>query len=153
MSAQSVKYCAPAPALTAGAGLPVWLGRGLGLGLGLWGVLLLAGATDGMAAPPMEKRNSALLQGLDKVTARVWGFEASVGQTLPFGTLRVTVQTCRQTPAEETPEAAAFLVITEERPNETPLTRFSGWMFASSPALSSLEHPVYDIWVTGCGER
>jgi len=101
----------------------------------------------------METRASALLQGLDKVTARVWTFEAPVNQTLAFGTLRITVRSCRQTPPIEPPESAVFLEVNEEKPGEAAVALYSGWMFASSPALSALEHPVYDVWVVGCGER
>lgn len=100
----------------------------------------------------LEERATARLQGLDKVTARVWNFSAPLHQSMPFGTLTVTVRACRVTPPIEPPEAAAFLEILENRSGEDARTLFSGWMFASSPALSALEHPVYDVWVTGCGD-
>jgi len=92
----------------------------------------------------------AVLQALDKVTARVSKLDAPIGMPVQFGTLVVTVRACHKTPPEEPPEAAAYLEIEERRPNETATTRFRGWMFASSPGLSSLEHPVYDIWVLDC---
>ena len=57
---------------------------------------------------------------------------------------------CYKRPPEETPETAAFLIIYDEKPDEPPQKYFSGWMFASSPALSALEHPVYDLWVLNC---
>lgn len=95
----------------------------------------------------------AILQGLDKITARVTTFEAPIGQTIGFGTLRVTARTCRKRPPEYPPESAGYLEIIEERPGETPVQRFAGWMFASSPALNPLEHPVYDIWVVDCRAR
>jgi len=53
-------------------------------------------------------------------------------------------------PPEETPESAAFLEITELRSDSDPVSLFNGWMFASSPALSAVEHPVYDVWVIDC---
>ena len=90
------------------------------------------------------------MQGLDKVTARVTTIEAPVGATIRFGTLEVIVRTCRKTPAEELPEAAAFLDIREMRPGEPVADVFHGWMFASSPALSAMDHAVYDIWVLDC---
>ena len=92
----------------------------------------------------------AVLQGLDKVTARVSTFEAPIDRTVVFGTLRITVRACRKTPPEEPPESAAFLDIREEKLDEMPRRLFDGWMFASSPALSALEHPVYDVWVLDC---
>lgn len=107
--------------------------------------LLLAAAPA--AATPMEK---AKLQGLDKITARVSTIEAAVGQPVAFGTLEITVRACDKRPPEEPPESAAYLEVVEHGVNEEPKTVFSGWMFASSPAVSALEHPVYDIWVLDC---
>jgi hypothetical protein len=101
-------------------------------------------------APAAHAAEIAVLQGLDKVTARVSSFEAPIGEVVRFGTLEIVARTCRKRPPEETPESAAFLEITDNRPGETPRRIFSGWMFASSPALSALEHPVYDVWVVDC---
>lgn len=95
----------------------------------------------------------AVLQGLDKVTGRVMTVEAPVGATVHFGTLDIIVRTCRERPPEEQPESAAFLDIWEVKPGQPAAGLFRGWMFASSPALSALEHPVYDIWVLDCAGR
>ena len=97
-----------------------------------------------------EKYDIAVLQGLDKVTARVSTFEAPVGDTVRFGTLEIIARTCDKRPPEEPPESAAFLDIWEVRPDEPAISVFRGWMFASSPALSAMEHPVYDVWVIDC---
>jgi hypothetical protein len=94
--------------------------------------------------------DTAILQGLDKVTGRIQKIEAPVGATIHFGTLEIVARTCRKHPPEEQPEAAAFLDIWEIKANEAATSLFRGWMFASSPALSALEHPVYDIWVLDC---
>jgi hypothetical protein len=103
-----------------------------------------------LAAVPTEDRPIAVLRALDKITARVEELNVPIERPLKFGTLVITVHACRVTPPEETPEAAAFLDITEIKPGETEVSVFRGWMFASSPALSAMEHPVYDLWVTGC---
>jgi hypothetical protein len=92
----------------------------------------------------------AVLHGLDKITARVRQLEVKVGQSVPFGTLSIKVDSCRKAAPEDTPESAAFLEITDTKPGEAPRKVFSGWMFASSPALSGLDHPVYDVWVLDC---
>jgi hypothetical protein len=92
----------------------------------------------------------AVLQGLDKVTARISTFEAPIGVPVRFGSLEITARTCRKRPPEETPESAAFLEIRDIKPGESPVTVFTGWMFASSPALNALEHPVYDVWTIDC---
>jgi hypothetical protein len=95
-------------------------------------------------------QDGALLQGLDKVTARVSTFEAPQDKPVRFGALEVVVRTCSKAPPEEPPESTAFLEIYNVRPGEEPVRVFSGWMFASSPALSAMEHPVYDIWIVDC---
>lgn len=95
----------------------------------------------------------AVLQGLDKVTARTSTFDAPIGKFVKFGTLRIIARTCDKRPPEETPEQAAFLDISEVRPGEHTSTMFRGWMFATSPAISAMEHPVYDIWVVDCKIR
>ncbi len=108
-------------------------------------VLSAGGAAAEMTAEPI-----AVLQGLDKITARVSRFEAPVGQIVRFGTLSIVVRDCAKSAPEERPENAAFVEITENRPGEQQLRRFSGWMFSSSPALSALEHPVYDVNLLEC---
>lgn len=97
-----------------------------------------------------ETYDTAVLQALDKVTARVSRIDAPVGDTIRFGTLEIIARVCDKRPPEEPPESSAFLDIWEVRPGEAPVTVFRGWMFASSPALSAMEHPVYDVWVTDC---
>lgn len=95
----------------------------------------------------------AVLQGLDKTTARISKFEAPVGGTVTFGTLVITVRACFKRPPEEPPESAAFLQIDEKRSDGTTVSTkrvFSGWMFASSPAVSAMEDPIYDVNVLDC---
>jgi hypothetical protein len=92
----------------------------------------------------------AVLQGLDKVTARVLTIEAPVGETVSFGTLEIIVRTCDKRPPEEAPESTIFIDIWEVFDGAPAQSLFRGWMFASSPALSAMEHPVYDVWVLDC---
>ncbi len=108
--------------------------------------LALSGAT-------FVDRDEAVLQGLDKITARVSEMTVRVGETAQFGRLLIEVKACRVRPPEEPPEAAAFLEITDLGRRESRSSQaFRGWMFASSPAVSAMEHPVYDIWLAGCRE-
>lgn len=102
------------------------------------------------SGPAGAESRIAVLQGLDKVTARISTFAAPIDRPVRFGTLRIVARYCRKRPPEEPPETTAFLEIDEIRGAAPPARLFSGWMFASSPALSSLEHPVYDVWVVGC---
>ena len=84
------------------------------------------------------------------MTARVSTFETPIGERVRFGTLEIILRACDRTPPEEPPESAAYLDITDMRPGAPPIDLFHGWMFASSPALNALEHPVYDVWVLEC---
>lgn len=118
-------------------------------GLLLSGMLLLAGP---LAAAPEIEHRLAMLQGLDKVTARIREVAAPVGEEVRFGSLAVRARACLETPPTEPPESAAFLEIDELGPDESRETMFVGWMFASTPAISALEHPVYDVWVIDCRE-
>ncbi|MEQ5774585.1 DUF2155 domain-containing protein [Thalassospira sp. NFXS8] len=113
---------------------------------------VLAGVT-GASALDYRKADVAQLQGLDKITARISTFEVPVGQSVDFGSLTIKVDACYRTPPEERPESAGFLEIVDHRSEDkTDVEVFNGWMFASTPGLSALEHPVYDVWVKECLE-
>lgn len=99
---------------------------------------------------PQASTEVAVLQGLDKVTAQISTFDAPLNAVVKFGTLDIVARACKKRPPEEPPESAVFLEVTDIKPDEDPTPLFSGWMFASSPALSALEHPVYDVWVIDC---
>ena len=108
---------------------------------------------EALAQPPSRKlidHDVIELQLLDKVTARTSTFDVKVGTTVRFGTLYITTKSCRKSPPIEQPEAAGFLQIWEVKPDEESEWVFSGWMFASSRALSAMDHPIYDVWVIDC---
>jgi len=109
-------------------------------------------ATAGAAPAPeqMIARTAAKLQWLDKVTARTSTFTIAVGETKTMGSLRISLRACKENPPIEPPESAAFLEVVEMKPGEQAEPVFSGWMFASSPALSAMEHAIYDVWVLSC---
>jgi len=95
----------------------------------------------------------ATFSGLDKTTARVTKFDASIGKAVRFGALEVTVRACDKKPPEERPQTAAYVEIRqidEEKDQVEPTPIFKGWMFAESPGLNALEHPVYDVWLNTC---
>lgn len=118
----------------------------------LFSLLFLTGAC--FASPAyavMEDYPSVKLQGLDKSVGRTITFEAMVGSTIQYGPLFIKIHACRKAPPIEKPESAAFLQIWEVPPGaQKSEWAFSGWMFASSPALSAMDHPVYDVWVLDC---
>jgi hypothetical protein len=120
------------------------------LPIGLSLAVVLGGTSAAADQPDMISEPVAVLQGLDKITARVSEITAPVGRTVRFGALEITVRDCEKKPPVDRPEDAAFLQIDEVRPGEDNARRFSGWMFAQSPALSSLENPVYDVILLAC---
>lgn len=105
--------------------------------------------------PAARGETIAVLQGLDKTTARISTIDAPLDHSVRFGGLVITVRACVKRPPEEPPETAAFLEIEEIRPGGTSVSAervFNGWMFKSSPALSALENPIYDVGVLDCKE-
>lgn len=90
------------------------------------------------------------LSALNKITAKLQSIDVAQNQTVKFGTLEITMRTCSSNPPEETPESVAFLEIVDLGHSGETTEVFKGWMFASSPAISSMEHAVYDVWVTDC---
>ncbi|USG59481.1 DUF2155 domain-containing protein [Sneathiella marina] len=91
-----------------------------------------------------------VLRALDKVTARTLDLYVPIDEMAEFGSLSIHPRKCLKRPPEEPPETSTFLVITEVNEGVDPIRLFSGWMFASSPAINALEHPVYDVWVIDC---
>ena len=117
--------------------------------------LLAAAALPPIAAAENIMGDKVTLRALDKVTAETQDFDVVVGDSLTYGSLRIDVKHCERKPPEETPETYAFVQIFDNRLDGEgeavePEKVFSGWMFASNPALSSLEHSVYDVWVLAC---
>ena len=104
------------------------------------------------ADKPIES-NVVVLQGLNKVMGRVSTLEISLGTLVRFENLEIIARKCSKSLPEERPENTALLEIREVKAGEEPKQIFLGWMFSSSPALSGLEHPVYDITVLSCEHR
>jgi len=102
------------------------------------------------AIPDGPGKRVAELQGLDKVTARTQRFYAPVGDSTRFGTLEIAVGDCLVNVPEAPPESVAYLTIVDHKPGQAAEKLFAGWMFASTPSLSALDHGVYDVRVLAC---
>ncbi len=102
--------------------------------------------------PPAQKiiNKKASFAGLDKITGRIINFDEDIGETVQFGALRVKTDACYTRPATEAANTDAFVEVDEITLQGEVKRIFSGWMFASSPGLHAVEHPVYDIWLTDC---
>jgi hypothetical protein len=107
-------------------------------------------ATAESAAIPQGKPVALVMRGLDKMTGRPADIIAPMNTPVRFATLTITVRTCYSTPPTEPPETDAFVEIVDNRPDQPAKKVFSGWMFASSPSLNGMEHPLYDVWVISC---
>jgi hypothetical protein len=93
---------------------------------------------------------SATFEGLDKITGRIISFDVAVGETVQFGSLQLTPRICYSRPPTEAANSTAFIEVNDVTFTNEYRRIFTGWMFASSPGLHAIEHPIYDIWLTDC---
>jgi len=102
--------------------------------------------------PPEQKiaNPTAVFSGLDKITGRTISFDVAINETVQFGALQVTPRVCYSRPPTETPRTDAFVAVDEVTLQGEVRRIFTGWMFASSPGLHAVEHPIYDVWLTEC---
>ena len=110
---------------------------------------LLAGAA-GQAQADKIKNPTAVFSGLDKITGRIISFDVAINETVQFGALQVTPRICYTRPPTETPNTDAFLEVDEITLQGEIKRLFTGWMFAASPGLHAVEHPIYDVWLADC---
>jgi hypothetical protein len=119
----------------------------------------LAGATlaglAALVAPSMAFADKisnpvAVFDGLDKITGRIISFEVAINETVQFGALQITPRVCYSRPLTEAPQTDVFAQVDEIDEQKQLKRIFSGWMFAASPGLHGIEHPIFDIWLTEC---
>lgn len=121
----------------------------------LTATLLGAGFVALLAAPAAAQRieNSvAVFAALDKVTAKISKLEIPLNQTATFGALKVTPRVCFTRAPTEPPKTTTFVEVDETQLDGKEKRIFSGWMFADSPGLNAVEHPVFDVWLTDCAQ-
>jgi hypothetical protein len=94
----------------------------------------------------------AIFSGLDKITGRIISFDAAIGETVQFGALQVTARACNTRPPTEPTNTDAFVEVDEVTLQGEIKRIFTGWMFAASPGLHAVEHPIYDVWLTDCAQ-
>lgn len=116
-----------------------------------WFGLLVAAAAAGPAAAAERIDNRvAVFSALDKVTATIKTLEIPINETVEFGALKVTPRVCYSRPPTEQPKTTTFVEVDEVLLDGNEKRIFTGWMFAQSPGLNAVEHPVFDVWLTGC---
>ncbi len=114
----------------------------------LTALVFCAAAGTAMAAPVQNP--IAIFAGLDKITGTITTFEININETKRFGSLNVTPRICNTRPITEEPKTTSFIEVDENQFDGKLKRIFTGWMLAQSPGLNAVEHPVYDIWLTGC---
>lgn len=111
--------------------------------------LLTAAKVSVVNAEPI-KNPIAIFAGLDKITGVITTFEVEIDRTKRFGALNVSPRICNTRPVIEEPKTTSFVEIDENLLDGSLKRIFTGWMLAESPGLNAVEHPVYDVWLTGC---
>src|SRR6188472_1016341 len=113
---------------------------------------VLASIVGGISAAQADriKNPTAVFSGLDKITGRIVSFEVAVDETVQFGGLEMTPRVCYTRPPTESPNTTSFVEVDEVGQESKNRRVFTGWLFAASPGLHGIEHPVYDIWLTDC---
>ena len=111
--------------------------------------LILAALAAPADAEPI-RNPIALFAGLDKITGSITRFEAKIDEVRRFGSLDVRARVCNTQPVTEQPKTTAFVEVDEVLLEGGTNRVFTGWMLAESPGLNAVEHPVYDVWLTGC---
>jgi hypothetical protein len=116
----------------------------------LFACCLTAAALSAPAFADKISHPKAVFAGLDKITGRIISFEVTGDETVQFGSLQVTPRSCFTRPPTEAPLTLGFVEVEEVSAKDESKKIFSGWMFAASPGLHGVEHPVYDVWLTDC---
>lgn len=114
------------------------------------GLTLAILLTPRLAFADAIENTTAVFAALDKVTARIKPLEIDIGDTQQFGALKVTPRVCYTRPPTDTPLTTAFVEVDEIKLDGSSNRIFTGWMYAQSPGLHAVEHPVFDIWLTNC---
>lgn len=114
--------------------------------------VLLAGLVAAASTAQAQKIENpvAVFAALDKVTGRISPLEIPIGESVKFGALTVTPRVCYSRAPTEPPLTSAFIEVDETKLSGEKLRIFTGWMFAQSPGLHAVEHPVFDVWLTNC---
>lgn len=121
-----------------------------GMLLGGIGAIAVVSSFASPARAEHIENEVAQFAALDKVTARISKLEVPLNQSVEFGSLKLTPRTCYARPATEQPKTTSFVEVDERDLQGQQKRIFTGWMFAESPGLNAVEHPVFDIWLTGC---
>ncbi|MFC0809070.1 MULTISPECIES: DUF2155 domain-containing protein [Sinorhizobium] len=115
-------------------------------------LLLAAPVTSAVETAQAARLSNAVavFSGIDKITGRITSFDVYIGETVQFGALQVTPRVCHSRDETEAPKTTTFVEVDEITLDRKIRRIFTGWMFADSPGLNAVEHPVYDVWLQSC---
>ncbi|MGM4980687.1 MULTISPECIES: DUF2155 domain-containing protein [Rhizobium] len=130
---------------TRSASLRVMAGAVIAL---LAGIVLPPSAEAARIANPV-----AVFSGLDKITGRITTFDVYMNETVQFGALQVTPRACYSRDDTEQQKVDGFIEVDEITLDRRIRRIFTGWMFADSPGLNAVEHPIYDVWLKECKQK
>ena len=122
------------------------------LAVSLIALLPALGLVDQASAARIENK-VAVFSGIDKITGRITSFDVYLNETVQFGALQVTPKVCYSRDDTEAQKIDAFIEVDEITLDRKIRRIFTGWMFADSPGLNAVEHPIYDVWLTGCKQE
>ncbi|MEO1206619.1 MAG: DUF2155 domain-containing protein [Pseudomonadota bacterium] len=114
------------------------------------GLIIVSALVATPATAQRMENEVAVFAALDKVTARIKQLEVPLNETIDFGALKITPRVCYSRPATERPKTTSFVEVMGTELDGSEKRLFSGWMFAESPGLHAVEHPVFDVWLTRC---
>lgn len=117
--------------------------------------LVLAGVLASVGTSFAERVSNPVAEftGVDKITGRIISFDVYVNETVQFGALQVTPRVCYSSPETEEPKTDSFIEVDEITLDRKIRRIFTGWMFAESPGLNAVEHPIYDVWLKNCKQQ
>ncbi len=115
----------------------------------LMGILMFLSLNSGARAERISN-GIAVFAGLDKITGRTTRFEVSLGEVYQYGALQVTPRACYTSSKDEPTRTTGFVEVNEITLDKKIRRIFTGWMFADSPGLNAVEHPIYDVWLKDC---
>lgn len=117
--------------------------------------LVLAGVLVSSGPSLAERVTNAVAEftGVDKITGRIISFDVYINETVQFGALQVTPRVCYSSPETEEPKTDSFIEVDEITLDRKIRRIFTGWMFAESPGLNAIEHPIYDVWLKDCKQK
>ena len=114
---------------------------------------LSAGLLSNQAQAARIDNPVAVFSGLDKITGRITTFDVYVNETVQFGALQVTPRACYSRDDTEQQKVDGFVEVDEITLDRRIRRIFTGWMFADSPGLNAVEHPIYDVWLKECKQK